>query len=122
MKHMVIDLNDPNETIMFSRSILGTFCFDTSFEELEAKLSHTMNSNKKSELLHSNNIAKLNYTLVYLSNDASIGSSSCTLVNSSFANHCAQLTNHHLWTFYFDISRNMHGVDNGYLLIEPCGI
>ena len=50
---MVTDLNDPNEMVMFSRSNLGNFCFDTFFEELEDELSHTMNSNKQSELLHS---------------------------------------------------------------------
>jgi hypothetical protein len=37
MKHTITDLNDPNETIMFSRSILGNLCFDTFFEELEAE-------------------------------------------------------------------------------------
>ena len=44
MKHMVTDLNDPNEMVMFSRSILGNFYFDTFFEELEVELSHTANS------------------------------------------------------------------------------
>ena len=43
MKQMVTDLNDPNETVMFSRYILGNFSFDTFFEELEVELSHTMN-------------------------------------------------------------------------------
>ena len=50
MKHMVIDLNDPNETVMCSKSTLGYFCFDTFFEELEGELSHTANSNKHSKL------------------------------------------------------------------------
>lgn len=119
---MVTNLNDPNKTVMFSGYTLGNLCFDTFFEELEAKLSHTMNSNKQSELFHSNQIAKLNCTLVYLSNDASIGSSSCTLFHSSFTNHCTQITNHNLWTFYFDISRNTQAVDVGCLLIDPCSI
>jgi hypothetical protein len=35
MKYTVFDLNNPNETIMFSRSILGNFSFDTFFEKLE---------------------------------------------------------------------------------------
>ena len=48
MNHMVTDLNDSNEMVMFSRSNLGNFCFDTFFEEFED------DSNKKSELLHSN--------------------------------------------------------------------
>ena len=117
MKHAVTGLNDPNEMVMLSRSILGNFSFGTFFEELEVELSHTTNSDKKYELLHSNHIGNLNFTLLYLSNDASIGSSSCTLLNSSFTNHCAQLTNHKLWTLYFDTSRNTQGVDVGCLLV-----
>ena len=81
-----------------------------------------MNSDKQSELLHSNQIVELNYTLVDHRNDASIYSSYCTLLNSNFTNHCIQIANHNLWTMYFDVSRNMHGVDAGYLLIDPCGI
>ena len=119
MKHMVTDLNDPSEMIMCSKSTLGNFCFDTFFEELEDELPHTANSDNQSELLHSNHIAKLNCTLVDHSNDASIGSNSCILVNS---NHCTQITNHNLWTLNFDISRNTQGVDAGYLLIDSCGI
>jgi hypothetical protein len=122
MKHTVIDLNYPKEMVMFCRSILGNLCFDTFFEELEVELSPCANLDKQYELLHSNLIAKLNCTLVYLSNDASIGSSSCTLVNSSFTNHCKQLTNHNLWTLYFDTSRNTQGVDVGYLLVDLCGL
>ena len=122
MKHTVTGLNDPNETVMFSRSIIGNLCFDTFFEELEAKLSSGANTDKQSELLHSNQIGELTYTLVDHSNDASIDSSSCTLLDSSFTNPCTQLTNHNLWTLYFDVSRNTHGIDAGYLLINPCGI
>jgi hypothetical protein len=122
MKHMITELNDPNKIVMFSRYVLGNFSFDTLFEEMEVELSHTVNSDKQSNLLHSNQIAERNSTLVYLSNDASISSSSCILVNSSFTNHCTQITNHNLWTLYFDISRNMQGVDVGSLLIDPCGI
>ena len=92
---MVTDLNDSNEMVMFSRSNLGNFCFDTFFEELEDKLSHTANLDKQSELLHSNQIVELNCTLVDHSNDAPI--------DSSFINPCTQLTNHNLWTMYFDV-------------------
>ena len=52
MKHMVTDLNDPNEPVMFSNSILGNFCFDTFFGELEVEPSPFVNSNEKFELLH----------------------------------------------------------------------
>ena len=78
MKRIVIDMNDPNETVMFSRSNLGNLCFDTFFERLEAKLSPCVKSDKKSELLHSNQIVELNYTLVDNSNDAPIDFSSYT--------------------------------------------
>ena len=98
---MVIGLNDLNESVTISRSILGNLFFDTFFEELEPELSPCVNLDKQFELLHSNHIAKLKYTLVYHSNDASIGS--CRLVNSSFTNHCAQLTNCNLWALYFDL-------------------
>ena len=36
MKHTVTDLNDPNEPVMFSNSILGNVFFDKFFGELEA--------------------------------------------------------------------------------------
>ena len=58
MKHTVTNLNDTNNTVMFSRSILGNFSFDTFFEELEVELYHTANSDKKYELLHSNQIVE----------------------------------------------------------------
>jgi hypothetical protein len=122
MKHMVTNLNDPNKLVIFSRYILGNFFFETFFGELEAKISPLADSYKQFELLHSNHIVELNCILVYHSNDASIGSSHCTLVNSNFTNHCTQLTNHNLWTLYFDTSRNMHRVDVGCLLIALYGI
>jgi hypothetical protein len=70
MKHMVIDLNDPNEMVMFSRYILDNLSFDTFFEGLEDELSHTANLDKQSELLHSNQIVELNCTLLDHNNDA----------------------------------------------------
>ena len=52
MKYTVIDLDDPNKPIMFSNSILGNFCFDAFFGELEAETSPYTNSNEQSKLLH----------------------------------------------------------------------
>ena len=105
MKHTVTDLNDPNEMVMCSKSTLGNFCFDTFFEELEDELYHTKNSDKKFELLHSNHIAELNCTLVDYSNDASVDSSHCTLVSSSFTNYCTQLTNHNFGLYTLIVPR-----------------
>jgi ribonuclease HI len=130
MKHVVTDLNDRDELVMFSRYILGNFCFKTVFGQLEDELYPLANSYKQYKLLHSNQIVKLKCTLVDCSNDASVDSSTCKevdsshykLVNSSFTNHCTQLTNHNLGTLSFDTSNNTHGVDVGYLLVDTYGI
>ena len=45
MKHTVTDLNDLNEPVMFSNSILGNFFFETFFGELEVETSQCMDSN-----------------------------------------------------------------------------
>ena len=73
MKHMVTDLNDPNEAVMLSRSIFGNFFFKTFFGELEDEISPLVDSYQQSKLLHSNQLFELNCTLVDHSNDASIG-------------------------------------------------
>ena len=99
-----------------------TFALKHYFCELEDEPSPLVDSYKQSEILHSNPIAKLNYTLVDHSNDAPLVSSHCTLVNSSFIDHFIQLTNHNLWTLYFDTSRNIQGVYVGSLLVDPHGI
>ena len=106
---------------MFSNSILRRKKFDTFFGELEVERYPLANSYKKSKL-HSDYIYELNCTLLDYINDALVASSHCTLVNSSFTNYCTQLTNHNLWTLYFDSSKNTHGVDGGFFLIDPYGI
>ena len=52
MKHTVTNLNDPNKLVMFSNSILGNFCFEIFFGELEVETSTYVNANKQYELLH----------------------------------------------------------------------
>jgi hypothetical protein len=47
MKHMVTDLNDPNEPVMFSNSMLGNLCLGTFFLDLEDEISPFTNSNKQ---------------------------------------------------------------------------
>ena len=51
MKHTVTDLNDANEPVMFNHSILGNFCFETFFGELEEETSTYVDSNEQFELL-----------------------------------------------------------------------
>lgn len=64
MKHTVIDLNDPNEPVMFSNSILGNFYFETFFGELEAETYQYVNSNEQSEYLDTTHIAKPPHNIV----------------------------------------------------------
>ena len=56
MKHTVTDLNDTNEPVMFNHSILGNFCFETFFGELEAKTSTYVDANEQSELQITQNV------------------------------------------------------------------
>ena len=86
---MVNDSSNPDKLVMSPNSIIDDSYFETFFGRSNAKLSSFENSYKQSELLLSNQIAKLD----------------CT--NS--------------WTLYFDISTNEYGVDDGCLLIDPCG-
>ena len=81
MKHTVTYLNDTNEPVMFSNSILGNFCFDTFFRELEAELSPLENSYKQSELLHTTQIVEPHYTIV--DNCTKVDSNTCTDIVSS---------------------------------------
>jgi hypothetical protein len=52
MKHVVIDLNDPNEPVMFNHSILGNYSFETFFGNFTTEPSTLVESNAKSEILH----------------------------------------------------------------------
>ena len=91
MKHTIIDLNDPNELVMFSNSILGNFFFDTFFGELEAELYPLTNSKKKSELLHTTHITEPHCNIVY--DCTKVDSSNCTNLVPSSSNFSLELTN-----------------------------
>ena len=90
MKNTIIDLNDANEPLMFSNSILGNFIFDTYFIELKTKLSSLTNSNKQSELLHTTQIVDPHYTI--LDDCTKVDSNSCKNLVSSSSNFLLELT------------------------------
>ena len=119
MKHTVIDLNDTNEPVMFSNSILGNFCFDTFFWALEAKLSPLANLDKHYELLHTTQIVEPHYTIVKTC--TKVDSNNCIDLVSSSTKFFVELTDPHIWTLYFDGSRNKEGAGAGCLLIDPHG-
>ena len=118
MKHTVTDLNDPNELVMLSNSILGNFCFDTFFGELEAELSPFMNSNEQSKLLHTTYIFEPSFNIV--EDYTKEVSNNCTDLVSSSSNFSSELTNP-IWALYFNGSRNKEGVGAGHLLIDLHG-
>lgn len=81
MKHIVTDLNDLNESVMFSTSILGNFCFEIFFGELNVELSPNRNSYMQSKLLHSTQIVEPHNTLVDIrSTDGSVEPTNPTYV------------------------------------------
>lgn len=81
MKHTVTDLNNTNEPVMFSNSILGNFYFDTLFGELEVELSPLVNSDKQYELLHTTQIVTPHCTIV--DSCTKVDSNNCTKVDSN---------------------------------------
>jgi hypothetical protein len=119
MKHMVTNLNDTNEIVMFSNFILGNFYFDTFFGELEDELSPLVNSNKQSDLLHTTQVVKPHCIIV--DTCTKVDSNNCIDVVSSSTNFSVELTNPHIWILYFDGSKNKEGVGAGSLLIDPHG-
>ena len=64
MKHIVTYLNDTNEPVMFSHSILGNFFFKKFFGELEEETSTCADSNEESELLQITQTDEPHYTIV----------------------------------------------------------
>ena len=117
MKHMVTNLNDPNELVMISNSILGNFCFDTFFGELEVELSPYMNSNKQSELLHTTQIVEPHCNIV--EDCTKVVTNNCRELVSSSCNFSLELTDPNIWNLYFDGSRNKEVAGVDFLLINP---
>ena len=116
MKHMVTDFNDPNELVMFSNSILGSFCFDTFFGEMEVELSPFANSNQKYELLHTTQIVEPLYNIV--EDCTKVVTNNCTYLVSSSTNFSLELIDPNVWNLYFDGPRNKEGVGASCLLID----
>ena len=119
MKHMVTGLNDPNKPVMFSNSILGNFCFETFFGELEVELSPYANSNEQSKLLHTTHIVELHCNIV--ENCTKVDTNNCKDLVSSSCNFSLELTDPNIWTLYFDGSKNKEGEGVGCLVIDLHG-
>ena len=90
MKHMVIDLNDPNKLVMFSNSIVGNFSFETFFGELEVEIYPYADSSKQSKLLHTTQIVQPHCNIV--EDCIKLSSNNCTKSISSSCNFSLELT------------------------------
>ena len=86
---------------------------------MEVKLFPLMNSYNKSELLHTTQVVEPRCTIV--DDCTKVDSNNCTNLVSSFTNFYLELTDPHIWTLYFDASRNKEGEGVGCLLIDPHG-
>jgi hypothetical protein len=64
MKHVVIDLNDPNDSIIFNPSILGNYIYDSFFGNHTAEISPHAESFTQFEILHYTQIVKLSCDIV----------------------------------------------------------
>ena len=104
MKYTVTDLNDTNELVMFSKSILGNFFFYTFFSELDVEFSPII-SYMNSKLFPCTQVVEPHYILV----------------NASSTNCNIELTYFTLWSLYFDNSRNKDGAIVGCLMIDLHG-
>jgi hypothetical protein len=64
MKHVVIDLNDPNDPILFNHSILGNYSYDSIFGNHIVDISSYVESNTQSEILHCTHIIEPHCNIV----------------------------------------------------------
>jgi hypothetical protein len=71
MKHVVTDLNDLNELVMFNHSILGNYSYETFFGNFTVEPSSLMESDTQSEILHCTQIIEPNCNIVDQTNNSS---------------------------------------------------
>jgi len=114
MNYVVTELNDPNELVMFTNSILGNYSFDvcaieTCFREFHAETVEETVTNTQLESLPCNPIDGLSCIIVYDRTNFVESSSIDVTLDSIF------------WTLYFDGSNCLEGASNGRILIDPQG-
>ena len=99
MKHTVTELDDSNEPVLFTDTIMGNYMVDSFFGNLEAETSSVQDLEQQSKVFHftqvSDEILVLNTTHLDLNNG--------------------------LWSLYFDGSKSKEGFGAGCLLIDPHG-
>ena len=104
MKHMVIEINSPNEPVLFSDSILGNYGYDYDLGSFPALKYAFTNSINKSGILHCV-FQEVSPSLV---NNVNTVNDVNSLVDKP-------------WHLSFDGSRSNEGVGVGCMLLEPAG-
>lgn len=102
MKHIVTDLNDINEPIMFSKFVLGDYSFDSFFENFTIETSLYFNTTTRSELFDYTQFAGPNFSNL--------------VIDRSSLN-----VNKNLWLLHFDGSKTNEGAGIGCILKDPSG-
>jgi ribonuclease HI len=119
MKHTLTDLNDPNELVMFSYSILGNFFFETFFGELEEETSTCVDSYEQSKLLQITHTDEPHCTIT--KNCTNLDTNNSLDIVPIPCDFSLEVTDPSIWTLYFDGSKNKEGDHAGCLLIDPHG-
>ena len=99
MKHTVTELDDSNEPVLFTNTIVGNYMVDSFFGNLEAETSSVQDSEQQSEVFH--------FTQV---------SDEIPVLNTAHLD-----LNNGLWSLYFDGSKSKEGAGAGCLLIDLLG-
>ena len=99
MKHTVTELDDSNEPMLFTDTIMGNYMADSFFGNFEAEISPVQNSVQQSEVFH--------FTQV---------SDEISVLNTAHLD-----LNNGLWSLYFDGSKSKEGAGASCLLIDPHG-
>jgi hypothetical protein len=71
MKHVVTELNDPNEPVIFNNSILGNYSYETFFGNFTVETSSLLESNTQSEILHCIHIVEPKCNIIDCTSNAS---------------------------------------------------
>ena len=134
MKHVVTDLNDTNEPVMFNNSILGNYSYDTFFGNYTYETSSFTESNTQSEILHCTQIVESNSNIVYQTNITSSVQSNIipedileVFINSTNPTNPKKIENSkstiqpkkedpNMWMLFFDGSKSLEGAGVGFIL------
>ena len=97
MKHTVTELDDSNEPVLFTDTIMGNYVVDSFFGNLEAETSSVQDLEQQSKFFHITQV-----------------SDEIPVLNTAHLD-----LNNGLWCLYFDGSKSMEGAGAGCLLIDP---